>query len=130
MRTSRLSVSRERDGTTLTPQRKHRKLLKDGSSEVWPEEIERIFVQGWYPTILLSSLSHPPPLRSSRILGITLGHLLSWQKSLEKPILGRIFTARWNRPFQKAGCKSHTSTSQYVERRTRSENFIERLIIV
>lgn len=46
MRTSRLSVSRERDGNTLTPQRKHRKLLKDGSSEVWPEEIERIFVQG------------------------------------------------------------------------------------
>lgn len=46
MRTSRLSVSRERDGMTLTPQRKHRKLLKDGSSEVWPEEIERIFVQG------------------------------------------------------------------------------------
>ncbi|KAG1731915.1 hypothetical protein EDB19DRAFT_2006664, partial [Suillus lakei] len=31
---------------TLTPQRKHRKLLKDGTSEVWPEEIERIFVQG------------------------------------------------------------------------------------
>ncbi|KAG1772640.1 hypothetical protein EDD22DRAFT_768007 [Suillus occidentalis] len=31
---------------SLTPQRKHRKLLKDGSSEVWPEEIERIFVQG------------------------------------------------------------------------------------
>lgn len=46
MRTSRLSVSRERDGMSLTPQRKHRKLLKDGSSEVWPEEIERIFVQG------------------------------------------------------------------------------------
>ncbi|KAG2064625.1 hypothetical protein BDR04DRAFT_1109812 [Suillus decipiens] len=46
MRSSRLSVSRERDGTTLTPQRKHRKLLKDGSSEVWPEDIERIFVQG------------------------------------------------------------------------------------
>lgn len=51
MRTSRLSqsVSRERDAsspTTLTPQRKHRKLLKDGSSEVWPEEIERTFVEG------------------------------------------------------------------------------------
>ncbi|KAG0707803.1 hypothetical protein DFH29DRAFT_796035 [Suillus ampliporus] len=48
MRTSRVSVSRERDGSpkTLTPQRKHRKLLKDGTSEVWPEEIERIFVQG------------------------------------------------------------------------------------
>jgi hypothetical protein len=53
MRTSRLSVSRERDGMSLTPQRKHRKLLKDGSSEVWPEEIERIFVQGWCTTISL-----------------------------------------------------------------------------
>lgn len=31
---------------TLTPQRKHRKLLKDGSSEVWPESIETIFVEG------------------------------------------------------------------------------------
>ncbi|KAJ7470730.1 hypothetical protein FB451DRAFT_1559923 [Mycena latifolia] len=32
---------------TLTPQRKHRKLLKDGSgTAVWPEAIEAIFVQG------------------------------------------------------------------------------------
>lgn len=32
---------------TLTPSRKHRKLLKDGSGvEVWPEAIEKIFVQG------------------------------------------------------------------------------------
>ncbi|EIN07403.1 hypothetical protein PUNSTDRAFT_136088 [Punctularia strigosozonata HHB-11173 SS5] len=31
---------------TLTPQRKHRKMLKDGSSEVWPESIEMIFVKG------------------------------------------------------------------------------------
>lgn len=32
---------------SLTPQRKHRKLLKDGSgAEVWPESIEKIFVQG------------------------------------------------------------------------------------
>ncbi|KAF8228201.1 hypothetical protein L208DRAFT_1292868 [Tricholoma matsutake] len=32
---------------TLTPQRKHRKLLKDGSGEeVWPESVEKIFVQG------------------------------------------------------------------------------------
>ncbi|TFK54920.1 hypothetical protein OE88DRAFT_976143 [Heliocybe sulcata] len=31
---------------TLTPQRKHRKMLKDGSSEVWPESVEEIFVQG------------------------------------------------------------------------------------
>ncbi|KAJ7582747.1 hypothetical protein C8J56DRAFT_864950 [Mycena floridula] len=33
--------------SALTPQRKHRKLLKDGSgSEVWPEAVEAIFVQG------------------------------------------------------------------------------------
>ncbi|KAF8959051.1 hypothetical protein BDZ97DRAFT_1667710 [Flammula alnicola] len=32
---------------SITPQRKHRKLLKDGSgTEVWPESIEKIFVQG------------------------------------------------------------------------------------
>ncbi|KAJ8520424.1 hypothetical protein ONZ45_g2780 [Pleurotus djamor] len=32
---------------SLTPQRKHRKLLKDGSgTEVWPEAIEKVFVQG------------------------------------------------------------------------------------
>ncbi|KAF6765173.1 hypothetical protein DFP72DRAFT_870308 [Ephemerocybe angulata] len=32
---------------SLTPQRKHRKLLKDGSGvEVWPEAIEKTFVQG------------------------------------------------------------------------------------
>ncbi|KAJ7774664.1 hypothetical protein DFH07DRAFT_107813 [Mycena maculata] len=32
---------------TLTPQRKHRKLLKDGSgTAVWPESVESVFVQG------------------------------------------------------------------------------------
>jgi hypothetical protein len=31
---------------TLTPKRKHRKMLKDGSSEVWPEDVERVFVEG------------------------------------------------------------------------------------
>ena len=30
---------------SLTPQRKHHKLLKDGS-EVWSEDVEKIFVQG------------------------------------------------------------------------------------
>ncbi|KAF8636721.1 hypothetical protein AX17_003524 [Amanita inopinata Kibby_2008] len=37
------------DGSTksLTPQRKHRKLMKDGSGiEVWPESVEKIFVEG------------------------------------------------------------------------------------
>jgi hypothetical protein len=31
---------------TLTPKRKHRKMLKDGTSEVWPEDVEAIFVEG------------------------------------------------------------------------------------
>lgn len=36
--------------SSITPQRKHRKLLKDGSgTEVWPESIEKIFVQGASP---------------------------------------------------------------------------------
>lgn len=38
--------SPEGSTSTLTPQRKHRKLLKDGTSEVWPESLEEIFVQG------------------------------------------------------------------------------------
>ncbi|KAF9227962.1 hypothetical protein BS17DRAFT_774545 [Gyrodon lividus] len=48
MRSSRVSSVYDTDSPSksLTPQRKHRKLLKDGSSEVWPEEIERVFVQG------------------------------------------------------------------------------------
>ena len=50
MRATRVpAVSQDQDTSspkTLTPQRKHRKLLKDGSSEVWPEDVERIFVQG------------------------------------------------------------------------------------
>ncbi|KAF9564677.1 hypothetical protein CPC08DRAFT_660262 [Agrocybe pediades] len=33
--------------SSITPQRKHRKLLKDGSgTEVWPESVEKVFVQG------------------------------------------------------------------------------------
>jgi hypothetical protein len=31
---------------SVTPSRKHRKMLKDGTSEVWPEYLERIFVEG------------------------------------------------------------------------------------
>ncbi|KAI0321636.1 hypothetical protein OF83DRAFT_1168273 [Amylostereum chailletii] len=34
------------DHKSLTPQRKHRKMLKDGSAEVWPEDVENIFVKG------------------------------------------------------------------------------------
>ncbi|KAG6868377.1 hypothetical protein C0993_004023 [Termitomyces sp. T159_Od127] len=42
-----MSASAKRPTSSLTPQRKHRKLMKDGSGiEVWPESIEKIFVQG------------------------------------------------------------------------------------
>ncbi|KAJ2916042.1 hypothetical protein MD484_g4374, partial [Candolleomyces efflorescens] len=40
-------MKKDHSPDTLTPQRKHRKLLKDGSGvEVWPESIEKVFVQG------------------------------------------------------------------------------------
>ena len=38
---------------TLTPQRKHHKLLKDGS-EVWSEEVEKVFVEGTVNPIHIS----------------------------------------------------------------------------
>lgn len=49
MSTLRSSVPPQPSGSksTLTPQRKHRKLLKDGSgSEVWSESLECIFIEG------------------------------------------------------------------------------------
>ncbi|PFH54387.1 hypothetical protein AMATHDRAFT_72875 [Amanita thiersii Skay4041] len=43
----RIRSSDEGTSKSLTPQRKHRKLMKDGSGiEVWPESVEKIFVQG------------------------------------------------------------------------------------
>jgi hypothetical protein len=49
---------------TLTPKRKHRKMLKDGTSEVWPENVERIFVEGECALLIrhplhLSDLTRP-----------------------------------------------------------------------
>lgn len=42
--------------SSLTPQRKHHKLLKDGS-EVWSKEVERIFVEGFLSMLLVSLAS-------------------------------------------------------------------------
>jgi hypothetical protein len=57
---------------TLTPQRKHRKLLKDGSgTEVWPESIEKIFVQGTQPSHLFA-LHHFIFLQASTNTGTLL----------------------------------------------------------
>ena len=36
----------DHDPNIPLPQRRHRKMLKDGSSEVWPEDAERIFLDG------------------------------------------------------------------------------------
>ncbi|KAI0306371.1 hypothetical protein B0F90DRAFT_1814281 [Multifurca ochricompacta] len=50
---------------TLTPQRKHRKMLKDGTSEVWPESVEKIFVDGlWDRTSKKQVASHIQVLRN------------------------------------------------------------------
>lgn len=50
---------------SLTPQRKHRKLLKDGSgAEVWPESVEKIFVQGpFFSSFLLDPHLFPKVYR-------------------------------------------------------------------
>lgn len=46
------SMKKHDSPPSITPQRKHRKLLKDGSgTEVWPESIEKIFVQGPHTSI-------------------------------------------------------------------------------
>lgn len=64
MRSTRLSpYDSDPPHKSLTPQRKHRKLLKDGSSEVWPEDIERIFVHGTSISSFLAYLIVLPGLR-------------------------------------------------------------------
>lgn len=52
---------------TLTPQRKHRKMLKDGTSEVWPESVEKIFVAG---TVIIPSSLQPSYLYVSPVSGL------------------------------------------------------------
>lgn len=48
---------------SLTPQRKHRKLLKSGQGEVWSEEVEKVFVQG--TSLPFFTLPLPPHSLSS-----------------------------------------------------------------
>lgn len=68
---------------SLTPQRKHRKLLKDGSgTEVWPEAIEKTFVQGmsFSMSLFFSTLPHSF-VRSQGILAVALCHLFSFTRA-------------------------------------------------
>jgi hypothetical protein len=65
---------------SLTPQRKHRKLLKSGEGEVWSEDVEQVFVEGHYSIFLkqLAWLAEVNMLcRSASILGVALGHIFS-----------------------------------------------------
>jgi hypothetical protein len=87
--------SSSNDYPSLTPQRKHRKLLKDGTSEVWPEFIEKIFVQGRLSTHRL------PPLSQLAIPGLRQ----YWDSPWATYSRGR---SRWRNQFlvdylQKAG---------------------------
>jgi hypothetical protein len=79
--------------SVITPQRKHHKMLKDGTSEVWPEDVEKVFIQGisflpisfhlYPPTILLTR-------RSPRVLGISMGNLFSWSFTMAEPVSRRL----------------------------------------
>jgi hypothetical protein len=83
---SSLSPSGQR---TLTPQRKHRKMLKDGTSEVWPESVEKIFVDG--AVILASSCS-----LSYLYVSATSGLRQYWESPWATYSRGR---SRWRNQF-------------------------------
>jgi hypothetical protein len=76
---------------TLTPQRKHRKMLKDGTSEVWPESVEKIFVQG----AVIVCLVVPQPFRSLRCT-IVSGLRQYWESPWATYSRGR---SRWRNQF-------------------------------
>ena len=103
---------------TLTPQRKHRKLLKDGSgSEVWPESIEKIFVEGLpYTVFCLVFLSHRIN-RFAPILGITMGYIFSRSQPMAEPISSGVPAESGDCPLEKTSRQSYPSFAKYVERR-------------
>jgi hypothetical protein len=53
-------------------------MLKDGTSEVWPESVEKIFVDGAAINYLfLLAILRVPCFRTAAILGISLGHVFA-----------------------------------------------------
>src|SRR6266404_621388 len=74
---------------TLTPQRKHRKMLKDGTSEVWPESVEKIFVDG----TMIPSSSHGP---SYLYVSVISGLRQYWESPWATYSRGR---SRWRNQF-------------------------------
>lgn len=110
---------------SLTPQRKHRKLLKDGSGiEVWPESVEKIFVEGlfslvsWHDILLIHVYLW---CRTPQVLGIPICDVIPvpWQKQMAQPILSRLFEECRCGEEQEASCQPYTSFAQYVEGRAR-----------
>ena len=73
---------------SLTPQRKHHKLLKDGT-EVWSEDVEKVFVQGGsLAYCLVVPILIPPTFQASETIGnppglpilvvVVVGETSSW----------------------------------------------------
>jgi hypothetical protein len=115
---------RRQDGarnSSITPQRKHRKLLKDGSgSEVWPEGVEKIFVQGSRAASVMSLVPISYPHRPSRVLGVTVGDLFPRTQSMAQSISSRLLAQCRYRPVKKASGQPHASPTKHVEGRARS----------
>ena len=71
---------------SLTPQRKHRKLLKSGEGEVWSEDVEQVFVEG-----------HSPSFQEKiRLSKITIGLHQYWESPWATYSRGR---SRWRNQF-------------------------------
>lgn len=86
---------------TLTPQRKHHKLLKDGS-EVWSQEVEKIFVEGNHlrELVVRLRLTSSGWHRIAQILAVTLGDVLPWTQSMAESVPSGPSQASWHRAVE------------------------------
>ena len=95
--------------SVITPQRKHHKMLKDGTSEVWPEDVEKIFIQG----ISILPLPRLPPLNL-----LPTGLREYWESPWATFSRGR---SRWRNQFlvdylQKAGVeRSRKQVASHIQ---------------
>jgi hypothetical protein len=93
-------------------------MLKDGTSEVWPESVEKTFVDGTVIHYLfLLAILRVRRFRTAAILGISLGHVLAGPKQMAQPIPRRLLERGWNRTVQEASRESYPSTAEHVEGR-------------
>ncbi len=92
-------------------------MLKDGTSEVWPESVEKIFVDGAVIDCLffLSAILRVCHFRTATILGISMGHVFAGPQPMAEPIPSRLFERGWNRTVQETSRESYPSTAEHVE---------------